>query len=296
MKINLLDADSIINIVTCKYTIPKDILEMVQEVDDLDARDEAIQALYKEFSNVDAVKAHVDQFVNDIINATGCSHYLGFLGNRHRSITFRHHLAVTKPYKGNRSKSPHYIKFWKPIVVEHLVKEWNFIELSNLEADDAVAICASYFKDTVICSPDKDLKQLPGNHYDYKKQEFDTVTYDQSIRNLYTQCLVGDSTDNIAGCKGVGKKSPFLSFEGCNKPEDFHKFAYEVYKTKGQESLMAEMLSLVYMLRNLDGIDLKEYPKPNVKREIGTTDSVQFQGSAGVADPSMVAPTVNFGQ
>ena len=55
------------------------------------------------------------------------------------------------------------------------------------------SICANHFHknsiDYIVCSPDKDLKQIVGNHYDYKKCEFDYIDEYNSLLNLFGQIL-----------------------------------------------------------------------------------------------------------
>ena len=193
MKTALIDADSIIHIVSYHNALPEHMVEMSKEMNPEEA-DATLMELYKTKDTV-AIEAHVGQFINDILNAVDATHYLGFVGDRKGSDTFRHKLAVTRPYKGQRAKTPHWVKYWKPIIVEHLVSVWKFIELTELEADDGCSICANHFRknsiDYIVCSPDKDLKQIVGNHYDYKKCEFDYIDEYNSLKNLYKQLLVG---------------------------------------------------------------------------------------------------------
>ena len=147
-----------------KTTYPDTKIVILSDSDE-ESKEAAILALY-ETKDTKAVLDHIDSFVNDILNKTDSTHYIGFLGNRNGSNTFRHKLAVTKPYKGQRAKTPHWVKYWKPIIVEHLVSVWKFIELTEIEADDGCSICANHFRknsiDYIVCSPDKDLKQIVG--------------------------------------------------------------------------------------------------------------------------------------
>jgi DNA polymerase-1 len=262
MKIALIDADSIIHIVAYHYAIPPAALEMLEDVSE-EVKVEVINEMYASRDNL-IVTNHVDDFILDILRTVKATHFIGFVGHREGSHTFRHELATTKPYKGNRKSTPHWTRYWKPIIIEHMVSAWRFIELKGIEADDAIGICSTAYPetDTIVCSPDKDLRQLRGNHYDYKKTEFSYVSEYDALRNLYTQCIVGDSTDNIPGCPGVGEKSKFIEFPGCVSADDFHAYTFEVFKTKGAAALMGEQLQLVYMLRKVDGVDLTSVPKP----------------------------------
>ena len=287
MKVALIDADSIIHIVSYHNAIPTDMLSMLDDSDE-ESKEAAILALY-ETKDTKAILDHIDSFVNDILNKTDSSHYIGFLGHRDGSNTFRHKLAVTKPYKGQRGKTPHWVKYWKPIIVDHLVSVWKFIELSELEADDGCSICANHFRknsvDYIVCSPDKDLKQIVGNHYDYKKCEFDYIDEYNSLKNLYGQSLKGDSVDNICGCPMVGEKSPHMNFPGCTTEEEFVEYAKEVYRSKKADSIFNEQLNLVRMLR-IPALELDVIPEPNARLVFGTTTLPIEQ------EPENVVPTV----
>jgi 5'-3' exonuclease len=82
----------------------------------------------------------------------------------------------------------------------------------GLEADDALGI--NQTKDTVICSLDKDLLQIPGQHYSWeisgkgwkKPHTFREITEIEGLKLFYEQCLKGDRTDNIRGIEKIGDK------------------------------------------------------------------------------------------
>jgi 5'-3' exonuclease len=288
MKTALIDADSIIHIVAPRYEISATEMLFIKELPEEDQK----TAIHEAYMTMDSkvVTDHIGSFINSILNAVNATHYLGFLGDRNGSNTFRHKLAVTKPYKGKRPSSPSYIKYWKPIMVDYMVKTWGFIELSNIEADDACTICATHLPDCIICSPDKDLRQKPGEFYDYKKTIFETVDEIEALRRLYVSVLVGDSTDNIGGCKGVGKESKLLEFQGCTTHEDFYNYALDVYKSKKQEGIFNEQLALIFMLRVVDGIDLREIPTPIKRLDFGIRSELPVQ------DEEIILPVFTFNQ
>ena len=276
MKVSLIDADSIIHIVSYHNAVPSNVVDMITS-EDPETKAKTIQDFY-ETKDSKPVLDHVDSFIADIIHSTESTHYLGFVGSREGSNTFRHKLAVTKPYKGQRVGTPHWTKYWKPIIIKHMVDNWNFIEVNNIEADDACSMCATHFLmkniDYVVCSPDKDLKQIEGKHYDYKRLEHDYVSKTQALQILYKQILVGDSTDNISGCPKVGVKSPYLKeIDELETLEEIHKFTKGVFEYKKASHLFKEQLDLVYMLRVPDGIDLKEIPNPIEYKDLGNRDT-----------------------
>jgi 5'-3' exonuclease len=84
--------------------------------------------------------------------------------------------------------------------------EWKFLSLQNLEADDIVGYHAFNEKlgQPVVCSPDKDLRQLPCDLYNYSTGLRESLTIAEAQHNFDMQMLCGDVTDNIKGIPGYG--------------------------------------------------------------------------------------------
>ena len=145
------------------------------------------------------------------------------------SSAFRKRIAPD--YKANRSSRP------KPIGYKALKNELLTYPKTyghdEIEADDWLGIlagaCRKAGEMAIVVSGDKDLDQVPGRHYwpwGVKKKESEglgvlewdnellpiedrkaiqwTVGQDYSEKHFYQQVLIGDSTDNIPGCPGVG--------------------------------------------------------------------------------------------
>jgi DNA polymerase-1 len=77
----------------------------------------------------------------------------------------------------------------------------------GVEADDLLAMWQE--GEDVIVSVDKDLRQVPGLHFDPRcanlgQRDTWDLTPAEAFRNLRAQLLSGDSTDNIPGIPGVG--------------------------------------------------------------------------------------------
>lgn len=115
---------------------------------------------------------------------------------------YRHSIATRASYKGNRAGSvpPTHLK----AIRTHLQFKHGAIVSQGEEADDLIGIFMTDFPDSVCVSIDKDLKQLPGRHYDFVKKEETTVSAKEASINFYSQVLSGDSTDNVPGATGVG--------------------------------------------------------------------------------------------
>ena len=144
----------------------------------------------------------LDGRLHQMFEQTGATKYAGFLTS---GRCFRYAAAKSKPYKGNRKYGDKPIIF--PALKEYLRQEWNFISISELEADDLVSVYHDPLK-TVICSPDKDvLYQNKVLNYNYGKGEFVEVDENDALRFLWKQVLMGDSTDGIMGIPKVGPKT-----------------------------------------------------------------------------------------
>lgn len=127
----------------------------------------------------------------------------GFLSGKGN---FRYKVATIQPYKGNR------IKLEKPFHYDNirqvLVDVYDCKLSSGQEADDDLGEAQG--EDTCICSIDKDLDCVPGDHYDFVNEKFYKVNEIEANRSFFKQMIIGDSTDNILGLYGVGKSSAYV--------------------------------------------------------------------------------------
>lgn len=118
---------------------------------------------------------------------------------------FRHDIAKTHVYKGNRSKreKPEHLQY----IRDYMVSDWQTVVSVEQEADDCLAIHATELDhNCAIVSVDKDMLQVPCWHYNPVKNEMKRVSPDEGIKFFYTQILTGDSADNIHGLYQVGPK------------------------------------------------------------------------------------------
>lgn len=113
---------------------------------------------------------------------------------------------VLPTYKGNRAKTR------KPMLLKFL-REWandRFVckTMDTLEGDDVLGIMATGTPGAyVICTIDKDLKTIPGKHYNFGTGEVFEIDQDTADYWHMIQTLTGDVTDGYAGCKGIGIKT-----------------------------------------------------------------------------------------
>ena len=116
------------------------------------------------------------------------------------SVNFRKSIDPT--YKGHRNRK-------KPCgyrrVIEALKKEYHVVVMPTLEADDALGIYATKEQGHIICSPDKDMRQIPGELYDMSDATV-TITKEEGDRWHLIQSMAGDQTDGYGGVPGIGIK------------------------------------------------------------------------------------------
>lgn len=151
------------------------------------------------------MKARVDSFIVDLLmfDLPDCTDYEGYLSLDSES-NFRNAIAVTAPYKGNRTAAkPHHYD----LIRERLLTYWDFHGIIGQEADDSLAQEQTEKGDkTVIVSIDKDMLQVPGWHYNFVNRTMQHVGPLQGFESFCIQLLMGDKVDNIVGLKQVGIK------------------------------------------------------------------------------------------
>tara|TARA_R100001443_G_scaffold9627_5_gene19232 strand:- start:4811 stop:5548 length:738 start_codon:yes stop_codon:yes gene_type:complete len=115
---------------------------------------------------------------------------------------------IKADYKGHRNRK-------KPCgykrVIEKLKTEYRVIVMDTLEADDALGIFATRHPGNIIVSPDKDMKQIPGQLYNFD-QSF-TITQSAGAKWHLIQAAAGDNTDGYSGVPGIGVKRATGLFE-----------------------------------------------------------------------------------
>lgn len=145
---------------------------------------------------------------------------------------FRESIATMQQYKGTRDPN-HKPKYYKE-VKEYLKGAWNAHVVDGIEADDAIGIHQWKYPDktTVIVSNDKDMKMIPGNHWNWVTGEETTISLNEANLHFYRQMLEGDRVDNIPGIKGVGPKTVDKLFEELDRDLGKVKAKVEEYYRK----------------------------------------------------------------
>lgn len=248
--IALIDADSIIYIVAWA-------------VKDLNSSDPGAQAIVQEKCE------SIFQYILESVKATS---YIGAFSEK---SCFRDEVYKVAPYKGNRGEKPDWVQGWEPFIKEYYQRKHGFIQAYLMEADDIVSWAAEQFPDTVVCSPDKDLKQVKGVLFDYKKDETFLISQEEATFNLYLQILTGDTTDNIKGLPGLGEVKAKKLLEGLTHEVDlatavhgaFTKYYGEYYgdlifkETKATVMMMCSAHPFwLYLSQNFEGIAPMDLP------------------------------------
>ena len=154
----------------------------------------------------DRLSMFIEERLAGIFNSFSAKGYI-FCFSGKSSSTFRHSVAFEKEYKGSRKDDPNFYEGKiedMAEVVRVVMKSHPSLIFNDLEADDI--ICFLQCEHTFVYSNDKDLKQIPGLHYDFDKKDLVEVSEETAFRNLCYQMIVGDSTDCIPGLKGYGPK------------------------------------------------------------------------------------------
>ncbi|MBQ4622254.1 MAG: DNA polymerase I, partial [Bacteroidaceae bacterium] len=138
--------------------------------------------------------------------------------------TFRH--EAYEQYKAQREETPEDIRLSVPIIKEIITAfRIPILEVPGYEADDVIGTLATTAGgrgiDTYMMTPDKDYGQLVSEHvFMYRPRfgdkDFDTLGVEEVKAKFGIERpeqvidllgLMGDSSDNIPGCPGVGEKT-----------------------------------------------------------------------------------------
>lgn len=172
----------------------------------------------KDEDTPDKMYVAIDSMLSLALRNTKADKYCGFIQGRDNS----HRHKLFKSYKANRPPRPEWFSKWKPAIEVYLTDpfgKWRFQFVDGVEVDDAVASVSSILAKQegavpIICSIDKDLKQIAGEHYNPQKQETTIVTQEQADYLLCRQILMGDAVDGIKGLKGIGIAKATKLLEG----------------------------------------------------------------------------------
>lgn len=192
-----------------------------------------------------------------------------------RGPNFRHELYGE--YKANRPPMPDdlacQIPYIKDVVAAHNIA---CLEQQGLEADDLIASAALKYAQeghpVIIVSGDKDLLQLVSDSVSMWDPMKDVVLDPAAVQKKYNLpperlldyfALMGDSSDNVPGVRGVGPKTAKKLINEFGSLENLYEHIDTVSQKKLRENL-TDQKAQAFLSRDL--IALKEdFPVPAVE-------------------------------
>ena len=259
MALALIDADSIYFRIACVTKKPKDIRQGI---------DHTMKEIQKEvmtatFENVDVLVA---------VKGRG---------------NFRKDLYPK--YKAQRKDLEEDMKAALNLGHKYMVEKYDAVQADGMEADDLVSIWAYEAREAeqqyVICGIDKDLLQIPGNHYNFGKKVHDFVDDDTANLNLMLQCLTGDSTDNIPGIKGIGPKKAATILNGVPMARRWNRVrAAWRSKSAGDVNVSYDLLRMLTSWEDFDDIKRKIAGETPVSKQDVLPEQEQDDGVSGVSE------------
>ena len=165
--------------------------------------------------------------------------------------TFRHEAYPL--YKAQREETPEDIKKAVPIIhrLLHAMRIQD-IEVPGFEADDVIGTLAKQAEtkgfEVLMATPDKDYAQLVSNHIKmYRPRHnggFETMGIEEVCTKYGLQnqsqvidllALMGDASDNIPGCVGVGEKTAVKLLNEYGSIEQILEHMQEIKGALGQK-------------------------------------------------------------
>ena len=217
---------------------------------------------------------------------------------------YRELVASIQEYKGNRIQEK---PFYYQDIRDYLVNVHKAEVVTGMEADDIVGIrqYAKTDRSTCIVGQDKDLRCIPGHHYDPVKEEYFYMTLPESNYFFWSQVLTGDRVDNILGCakmtdgvyksgkkigqaytkrKGVGPEEAKSILDATDKSWDQMKAAvlnqYGKYYGTNAQSVLHENATLTWIQRkegiNYDGTAIAD-SVPDLSEIYGSEENNEEQ-------------------
>jgi DNA polymerase-1 len=212
---------------------------------------------------IDLAISRADELLYRILSDTQSEKYRLFLSG---TENFRKYLYPQ--YKANREHLPR--PAWLEPVREFLVTEWKAEVVSGCEADDGIGIAAN--EDTLICTNDKDLLQIPGLHFNFVTGEFHNLDEAQAALAFWSSMLLGDSSDNLPGIPGLGKVKSKRYLEGLS-PKEMESAVRGLYSASGLDYVLH--YKLYRIVRSEEELEerLNEAYKCKAEREATTEAS-----------------------
>lgn len=196
---------------------------------DMDIVAYRVAATVPEEDGFDVCTYRMDVLLRGIFDACESEEYIGVISGKNN---FRH--KVNPEYKAHRRNIVD--PFYRQQCKQYLIDNYKAVVTDGCEADDMLGWLQT--DETVICSIDKDLKQIPGKHFNFVKLEFDSVEKVDGVKFFWKQMLIGDSSDNIIGVAGIGKKKANKFIDPCESEQECFERVWNLYDGDAQRFVM----------------------------------------------------------
>lgn len=183
---------------------------------------------------------------------------------------FRLGRATSTPYKQRKSLRPlHYYN-----LRAYAISAYDYKVAIGMEADDWLAMDQDVEGlTTIICSRDKDLRQVPGMFYSWEcgaQPSFGPTKIDvvgdlelprpnklvgTGLKFFYAQMIMGDSVDTIPGLPRGGPALAYKTLAECNTEEELYEATKSLYESRMGEDwrdYFEEQAALLWMVREVD--------------------------------------------
>jgi 5'-3' exonuclease len=225
----------------------------------------------------DIALLRIESMMRDILHETESDQYKCFLTGKNN---FRY--DIYPDYKANRRDKP------KPIHLQacrtYLLDTWKSEMSEGCEADDLIGIEATASDDMmsyIICSIDKDLKQIPGYHWNFVTKEKVFVSPLDGLKSFYKQLILGDVSDNIPGYDGKARQKwpKFMQhhhdyIDQCYDDLDMYDYVRNIYTNEAQNIILNGRLLFIQRKEN------QMWTPPNLQVEVR---------EEGAGDPTTVS-------
>lgn len=195
--------------------------------------------------------------------------------------SYRNKLAVTAPYKGNRDPAHRPVFFQE--IRDYLIDTWGGVIVHGAEADDMLGIQLTKDpEDTIIASIDKDLLQVPGQHYHFVKKEHIYIDELQGDTNFLKQLIVGDRTDNIIGVPKYGEKKAERLMLGIESYSEGWDLVTDLYRSKIKDAHPLERLNENANLLWVSRENFNDFSTIHNRRYLFSIEEPEDNGTVGI--------------
>lgn len=187
---------------------------------------------------------------------------------------FRIEVAKSTPYKARKSTKPYHYHNLRAYILSEYRKKEQVVIAWGMEADDMLSVLQDKkHLTTIICSRDKDLRQVPGMQYSWecgaqpgwgptKVEELGEIELPKpnklvgtGLKFFFAQAITGDPVDTIPGLPRGGPSLAYKTLAPCETEEEMYNAVADLYERKigeGWEGYLEEQLTLLWLVRELD--------------------------------------------